>query len=41
MAKYLVEPMRLSQEDALIKWNQKIWLSYYQKSVLSKGYLGF
>ena len=35
--KYLVEPMRLSEEDALIKWNQEIspyGYPNYQKSVL-------
>jgi len=38
--KYLVESMRLSEEDALIKWNQEIspyGYPNYQKSVLSKA----
>ena len=38
--KYLVETMRLSEEEALIKWNQEIspyGYPNYQRSVLSKG----
>ena len=38
--KYLVEPMRLSEEDALIKWNQEIspyGYPNYQKSLVHKA----